>query len=332
MNSPIEMKRTNYRQWIDILKFLSISIVVVGHCGLDLKDYFRPRSLEALGVAPFFFLLGFNLKISRRPKLNMAVSRLYSLYLWGIIAGLLQSSLNFYLTGNFVESNFLPFMFGINSFFPNAAVPGNPVLWFVGAYTHFVLLFLLFRTFPVIGIKTILAAILVEILVRLGSGTVYNSYTFFINWISIFLMGIYVAQKETAIVARIRNNRVIILLLAMVTILVMSIANKIVPAVSEGLRYICVTALLFSISCVLKPGKVTRFIASNTLIVFLFHHIIVHYLPRGVSVVMIFIEAIVLILSLALVSRYVTNLKPILALQNRIINHFRRSEQSSPAE
>lgn len=310
------------KDWIDILKCFSIFIVVLGHCGLDLKEYFQPRSLEALGVAPFFFLLGYNLIVSRKKKINILISRLFDLYLWGLVAAFLQSLLNMWLRGNFVESNFLPFIFGINSFFPNAAVPGNPVLWFVGTYTHFVLLFLLFRTFPVIGIKTILAAILVEILVRLGNGTIYNSYTFFLNWISIFLMGIYVAQNETTIVTGIRSNRLIIVLLAMVTILVMGIANKILPAVSEGLRYICVTALLFGISCLLRSGKVVRFIASNTLIVFLFHHIIIHFMPYGLPVVVIFIEAITLTFSLAFVSRYITNLKPILALQNRIIRHF----------
>lgn len=310
------------KDWVDILKCFSIFIVVLGHCGLDLKEYFQPRSLEALGVAPFFFLLGYNLILSRKKKLNILISRLFGLYLWGLSAAFLQSFLNMWLHGNFVESNFLPFIFGINSFFPNAAVPGNPVLWFVGAYTHFVLLFLVFRTFPLIGTKTILTAMLVEILIRLGSGTIYNSYTFFLNWISIFLMGVYVAQNETTLMAGIKNNRLIIILLAVITILVISIANKILPAVSEGLRYVCVTALLFGISCILRSGKVVRFIAQNTLIVFLFHHIIIHFMPYGLPVVVIFIEAITLTLSLAFVSRYITNLKPILALQNRIINHL----------
>lgn len=320
MASRTKREWSNYRDWIDVLKFFSILLVVIGHSGLDLKEYLRPTSLEALGVGPFFLILGYNLSRSKRCKRDILIFRLFDLYFWGILAAILQATLNWYIRGNFSESNFLPFMLGINSFFPDHAVPGNPVLWFVGAYTHFVLLFVLVKRMPRITRIMLLTAMCLEIVIRCQDGVIYRSYTLFLNWISLFGLGVFISNDETYVISLIKRHYPLLFCAIVILIVpILFVMNKMPGVVSEGVRNLFVTSVLFIFSTGVRNNRYIQLIASNSLFIFLFHHILLHYIPWGIPWFLIIPMGISITFLFAAVSQIIMNLSFVDELRRRLL-------------
>ena len=70
----------------------------------------------------------------RRPWSEVLPRRLFEVYLYGISFALLMSAIDWVRISNLDESNYLPFLFGIN--IALNAFPANPTTWYIGTYIH----------------------------------------------------------------------------------------------------------------------------------------------------------------------------------------------------
>ena len=151
-------------------------------------------------------------------------------------------------------------------------------------------------------------------------GLFYDSYTLFLNWMSIFLLGIYFYQNEERLSNKILDNKYIAIIgIGVLTPGVLILLNGVYPVVAEGFRFIYVTIVLLILSVILRSTYIGKLIASGSLFIFLFHHIIVDYLPQHVPVYIIIAESCFLLISLSIIARMLADNKIINGLQNRFI-------------
>lgn len=293
------------RKWIDNLKIIGIFIIVLGHYGFYIKGFIKPDVFAKFGVGSFFLILGYNLYRSSKTGLELIFSRLFKLFFVGLLAAILQSSLQFYKDGNIVESNYLPFILGINTFFLNASVPGNPVLWFIGAYFDFVLVSSLIIKRLKANTSLIILSFFIEVLVRLSGDVLYDTYTFFLSWLTVFSIGMFIAQNENSIIAVFNlHKKGLFLLIVIITPMFLWAFNHAhtLKGIIDGIGYIIFTLILFIISNLVQfTGKIFNCIAKNTLIIFLFHCLFL-YIPLELNKYSLFIEGIIIVILISIIS------------------------------
>ncbi|CAN5916899.1 hypothetical protein BH23PLA1_BH23PLA1_28130 [soil metagenome] len=119
--------------FIDWMKAIGMALIVLGHVGGGLVNHLTPPFYpKQLGVAFFLFATGFSLARDRRPWRELVFRRLFEIFLIGFACALLMSVIGLAQNGDPRESNYLPFLLGLNvvlDFFP-----ANPSTWFIGTY------------------------------------------------------------------------------------------------------------------------------------------------------------------------------------------------------
>ena len=280
-----------YLPFIDWLKALGITLIVYGHVtGAWPLVSLPPVYGKQLGVALFVFATGYSLAGETRPRWYVVFRRLFELYLFGLGMAIVLSVFVYIKKGVINKSNYLPFLAGANVVFD--FFPANPTTWYVGMYTHLLLLWaVVLRRFRVTWLILLLVAV-VEVVVRavlIEAAGGYVAYMTISNWMTVLLLGMYYAQRRVTrgcVPPPVALGCLILFLAGWVvigarvpldpTFPFMRISGQSGLVATLGVStvvsvlYATATWLTFSAASHPAPAPV-RFLARNTVIVFLVH-------------------------------------------------------------
>jgi peptidoglycan/LPS O-acetylase OafA/YrhL len=291
MSTTDAQHRSEYFPFIDWMKAIGIILIVVGHVASRLVDWLAPPIYpKQLGVAFFLFAAGFSLAGERRPSWSVVFNRLFEVYLFGLALAVLMSAVVYLQRGDVNESNYLPFLLGINVLFN--FFPANPTTWYIGTYLHILLVWawlLRGRTvgLSVLGVVLIIEVALRAVLIRFVGGVI--PYMLITNWMSVFLLGTYFRQH-------LNHRRVLEPWLALGVLLLLAVAGApsiaatvtgnafpwqqavvgpnagpVLVSVYVSVLYIAYTFLVFQLTLSARSEGPVRTVAGSTLLVFLAH-------------------------------------------------------------
>ncbi|WP_045220301.1 acyltransferase family protein [Desulfonatronum thioautotrophicum] len=181
---------------IDWLKCLGMLLIVLGHTGGTSAQTVFPATPKQLGVALFFFVLGFVLARDQRRPGRVVYNRLFDVYLFGGLCAVCLSAIMLVHSGTLNKSNYLPLLGGVNVVFN--FYPANPSLWYLGTYLHLLLLWFVLARHWRIRAWMLVASAGIEIAVRallFAAHTDYIAYMLLTNWITVFLAGMAAGQR-----------------------------------------------------------------------------------------------------------------------------------------
>ena len=283
-----------HQSFVDWMKALGMLLIVVGHVYGDPLHIFnsvsQPIYTKQLGVAFFVFITGWSLANETRDGFRVVFNRLFSVYFYGLLFAVLLSGFYFITEHDLNESNYLPFIAGVNVFFNY--FPANPTTWYIGTYLHLLLFWFFFIRGREIGKRHLLIAFLVENVIRcmvLALDKSMVAYMLFPNWLTIFLLGGYLHKKrDTA-----WNPKIVLLFVAWALILAcwsssfnLLSFDKTFPfrklfvdnvwalplqSLLISIVYLANTLLVFKIVRSLPRFRLVSFFARNTLIIFIAH-------------------------------------------------------------
>ena len=185
---------------LDWLKFLGMALIVLGHVGGAWIDHLTPPFFpKQLGVAFFLFAAGVLLAREQRSSREVLFRRLFEVYLVGVGFAILMSVVAYLDSANLAESNYLPFLVGINIVLN--AFPANPTTWYIGTYIHGLLLWALvlrhLRIQPWMIILTAITEVVIRSVLMEYAG-LFRAYMLLPNWATVFLLGLYQGQQANS--------------------------------------------------------------------------------------------------------------------------------------
>jgi len=283
-----------HQGFVEWMKAFGMLLIVTGHIYGDAFHIFnsisQPVYTKQLGVAFFVFITGWGLANETRPGTRVVFNRVFPIYFYGIISALLLSVFFFAISGDIKESNYLPFIGGINVLFNY--FPANPTTWYIGTYLHLLLFWFFFIRGKDIGKRHLVMAFVFENVVRcliLSANQEMIAYMLFPNWLTIFLLGGYLHKKGDLA----WNPKVLILFVAWVLILaVWSSAFNVLSfdqsfpfrgllvdgfwglpfqSLLISVIYLLSTLVVFEIVRHLPKLRLVSFFSRNTLIIFIAH-------------------------------------------------------------
>jgi fucose 4-O-acetylase-like acetyltransferase len=183
--------RAGYVPSIDWLKAIGITLIVIGHVAHSaVAGLVPPIYPKQFGVALFIYATAYGLAREQRASWRAVANRLFEMFLFGLAIAAVISTIGYAADGDIRESNYLPFLAGANvalDYFP-----ANPTTWFVGMYLQMLLLWaLVLRRLRVSG-SLVIAVALGEIAVRaalMDRAGDFVAYMNVSNWLTVFLLG-----------------------------------------------------------------------------------------------------------------------------------------------
>jgi fucose 4-O-acetylase-like acetyltransferase len=189
-----------YLPFIDWMKCVGMFLIVMGHVASRPTNHLLPPIYaKQLGVAFFIFVMGYSLASETKPARRVLFDRLFEIYLWGWTFALLSSAAMFVARGTLQLSNYEPLLFGVNVVVDN--FPANPTTWYIGTYLHILLLWAVVLRRLRVRPWMVAAAVAAEVDLRallIGAAGRYVAYMLLSNWISVFLLGQLLGQREAA--------------------------------------------------------------------------------------------------------------------------------------
>jgi len=292
MNSNI----SQHQNFIDWMKAAGMLIIVYGHVFGSpfnpLNEISQPIYSKQLGVAFFIFVMGWSLGNESRTRMRVVFNRLFPIYFYGILSAIILSCIFIFTKNDINESNYLPFILGINVFLDY--FPANTTTWYIGTYLHLLLFWYFFLQNKSITIKHLLLALIVENIFRmtfiaLGQNT--TAYMILPNWLTIFLLGVYLHQQQDKIETNLRTVYLLIIGWVILLLIWQQAANAIgfsggfpfrqfnnsglfslpILSILISLVYLINTLLFFEIARRLPGHWLISFFSRNTLIIFIAH-------------------------------------------------------------
>jgi len=298
------MKR-QYLPFVDWMKALGIILIVVGHVAArPINGLTPPIYPKQLGVAFFIFVLGYSLARERRPAPQVFFNRAFEVYLFGVPIALLLSVLTYLERGTLALSNYLPFFVGANVVFDN--FPANPTTWYIGTYLHVLLVWAIVFRGRQVRPWVLAVTVPIEVLVRLylaERAGAYIAYMLATNWASVFVLGTLYGQRSAGSEGK---GSLALPAVALAVVVVtwplvldplvtdrsfpfMTLATAVegagrilVPALVTIL-YVGFSWLVFLASRRLGTPSWVRFLARNTLIVFIGHMPVFYWLDAAMQ-------------------------------------------------
>ena len=195
------MSNMKHQDFIDIMKAAGMLFILFGHIIGDPENIYnqitQPVHTKQIGVAFFVFITGWSLANNTKPALRAIFNRIFPFYFYGIICAILLSIMLYITKGNAVESNYLPFFFGINVFFNY--FPANPTTWYIGTYLHILLFWYFFMQGKQVTPKHLVIAFIAENAVRcllMMWEQNFIAYMLLPNWLTVFLLGMHLHDKR----------------------------------------------------------------------------------------------------------------------------------------
>jgi peptidoglycan/LPS O-acetylase OafA/YrhL len=280
-----------YFAFVDWMKALGMLFILYGHvAGWGPLNALPPINLKQLGVTAFVFVMGFMLTREQKPGCRVLIDRLVEMYVLAFLLAVVVSGVSAASTGNLQESNYLPFFLGLNVFVD--FFPANPTTWFVGTYLHILLFWLLIRRTAITG-RLLLVAVAFEIVVRavlLYQGLRFVPYMLLPNWMTVFLLGRWYGQGRrpawepgTGLAALLLSAAVALVVWMGVELPYVRrlpfdelrpwspVAAAVFISIWVSAIYVCCTWLLYLVVRPFGAPAWVRFIARNTLLIFLGH-------------------------------------------------------------
>ncbi len=183
------IRRINFIDW---MKCLGMFLIVYGHVASRTIEFMTfPIYPKQLGVAFFVFVIGWHLAREKRNRVLVTYNRLFPIFLYGVGFALFMSIIIFFVKRDLNESNYLPFILGVNVLFDN--FPANPTTWYIGTYIHLVLLWALVLYRIRVRFWMVCAWLVLEIVIRavLMPYGLYRAYMVFPNWGGVLLLGMF---------------------------------------------------------------------------------------------------------------------------------------------
>lgn len=192
------MKTSDRCDFIDWLKAVGMFLIVLGHVyGHLFIELTQPIYPKQLGVAFFVFVMGWGLAREKRDSWQVFYNRLFPMYFWGLSITFVLSLYYLFTLGKPAASNYLPFIGGINVIFNH--FPANPTSWFIGTYLHLLLLWVLLVRRLKMSLVIVLFVLLAEWIIRsifLGIDSRFVGYMLTTNWLTIFVVGMYMKEHK----------------------------------------------------------------------------------------------------------------------------------------
>ena len=283
-----------HQDFIDLMKAVGMFLIIYGHIVGDPFNLYnqltQPIHTKQIGVAFFVFITGWGLANNTRPALQTVFNRIFPFYFYGILFAMFLSVLFFFIKDDTNPSNYMPFVLGVNVFFNY--FPANPTTWYIGTYLHILLFWYFFMQGRTVTKWHLVLAFVVENVVRsifMAAGQDYIAYMLLPNWLTVFLLGMYLHNKQQ----QPTTPFVLLLIIAWVGVFVLSTsaANVIgfddefpfrnmsydfalrvpVESLLISMTYIVHTLLFFEVARRLPGHSVISFFARATLITVIIH-------------------------------------------------------------
>jgi hypothetical protein len=288
------------------MKAVGMFLIVFGHfIGDPFNQFTQPIYPKQLGVAMFVFIMGWGLGKLNKDTLYVGYNRLFPMFFWGILIAVFISFISFFVINDISESNYAPFVFGINVIFN--FFPANPTTWFIGTYFHIILLWaLLLYRIQVTPIVLCLSLVF-EILIRyhfISQGSTFIAYMTLPNWITLFFLGMYMCQRQDQKGSNGLLMRVVAwgVFLTLWAILLNNInvtqrfpfknidvashnLNALYTSLAVSFVYLCNTLFSITVFSRIKAGRIVRFFSRNTIIVFIGHMPLYFVIEPGVNLI-----------------------------------------------
>ena len=347
--------------FIDWMKCLGMAVIVYGHTAGHAVMRVEPFNPKQLGVAFFLFALGFSLSREQRPTPKVLYNRLFDIYFIGLIAAAILSICTWISVRDLAESNYSPFVLGANVIFPN--FPANPTTWYIGTYIHVLLIWaIVLRRIP-IRPWMLVVSLAIEVASRaalIHQAGEFIAYMFLTNWMTVFLAGMYSGQGQAQ--ERIKWNRRQIGVLAVLAALVLSwlafggaigieqgfpfstiqfgesFTSLLATSAAISFLYLSITLLAFAVTSRLPNVGFVRFLARNTLIVFIAHMPVLYLLHSYVGPIFpnqwlrAAVNMVIYYLILAAISEGIMRVVPTRAIRDRLYALVANWAQGSRSE
>ena len=168
-----------------------MGLIVYGHVAHASTVWLTPPIyLKQLGVAFFLFATGFTLARERRDAVEVLFNRLFPVYFFGLSLAALIAALGLATGSGLALSNVWPFLAGANVLFDN--FPANPTTWYLGTYVHVLVLWALLLRRVRVRLWMVAMAVVIEIPVRallIATAGRFVAYMLLTNWLAVFLLG-----------------------------------------------------------------------------------------------------------------------------------------------
>ncbi len=283
------------QSFIDWMKTFGMLLIVTGHVIGDPFNVFnritQPLYTKQLGVSFFIFIIGWGLANEARTGARVLFNRVFPVYFYGLLCAVFLSGIFYFLKGDINESNYLPFIFGLNVFFNH--FPANSTTWYIGTYLHILLFWFFFMRSREIKKRHLVFSFLCENMVRcllISWNKEMIAYMLLPNWLTVFLLGSYLHKKRDAVL----NSKVFVLISIWVAIVLFwsssfnllsfdrsfpfrepSWEQQIIALPLRSFMISCLylanTLLVFEVFRRLPSFRVVSFFARNTLIIFIIH-------------------------------------------------------------
>jgi len=287
------------QHFVDWMKAFGMFLIVYGHVVGNPYNIFnamsQPIYTKQLGVAFFVFITGWGLANEKRPALRVVFNRIFPVYFYGVLGAITASILFFIIKGDINESNYMPFVFGINVFVNY--FPANPTTWYIGFYLHMILFWAFFLHNRTVEGKHIVVAFIIENLSRIALIKLnqdFTAYMMLTNWITIFLLGHWLHQKKDIKQQPVFTTVALLVWLSLLCIwgfvgspwmdksfpfrgftgdfpLEVTLRSLLVSTI-----YLLNTWVFFEIFRRLRSNSMVTFFARNTIIIFIAHMLVVY--------------------------------------------------------
>jgi len=357
--SPALPTSREYVAFIDWLKCLGMLVIVYGHvAGWAPLATLPPIMSKQFGVALFMFIIGYSLSRETRSRWRVAFNRLFEIYLFGLALALILSVITYFTIGRLQISNYAPLLGGVNVIFD--FFPANPTTWYLGTYLHVVLLWAVFAHRLRVTTAVLLGALLIEIVVRallIDTAGRYVAYQSLTNWLTPLLLGAWYGQRSGAAGPE-RSIGVWPAALGLAGGLVLWAAvaarlpfapefpfmklavggpflGSLVVSVLTSALYVGVTWLTFQAVMKLPAPAPVRFVARNTLIIFLAHMPLYYVMQLALApwidsrLLRSVLYAVACVIGLGLLSEALHRLVKPRELRDRLIGRGRPAESAT---
>lgn len=294
-----ESPTMQHQGFVDWMKAIGMLLIVTGHLIGDPFNIFnsvsQPIYTKQLGVAFFVFITGWSLANEKRQGFKVVYNRVFPVYFYGFLFAVLLSSIYFMMGRDINESNYLPFILGLNVLVDY--FPANPTTWYIGTYLHLLLFWFFFIRGKEINRRHILIAFVIENVVRcllLAMNKNMIAYMLLPNWLTVFMLGMYLRNMRDAE----WSPKVLLLIAGWAAILALwsspynvLVFDKAFPfrnLIAEDAWRLPVQSLLISILYALSTvivfefvrrlpkSRIVSFFARNTLLIFIAHMPIIY--------------------------------------------------------
>jgi peptidoglycan/LPS O-acetylase OafA/YrhL len=284
--------RADYVPSIDWLKAIGLTLIVFGHVAHGaIAGLVPPIYPKQFGVALFLYASAYGLARERRASGRAVVNRLFEMFLFGLASAAILSGIGFVLERDIRESNYLPFIAGVNvalDYFP-----ANPTTWFIGMYIQLLLLWAMVlrhkRVNLTLCVMVAVAEIAVRALLMLQAGD-FVAYMNVSNWLTVFLLGSWHGQRGrieyvegpwwrgglalaafVMVWSALVGRTVVVDGFPLMRLGFPGAAGALATSIAVTFLYAAVTMLTVATVSSLRAPAGVRYVARNTVIVFIGH-------------------------------------------------------------